>query len=230
MPRDSQSRKYLVTINNFLEHGYTRDNIRERVTALKSLKYFCAAEEIGLEKKTHHIHVYMLFGSPVRFSTMQNTFDLGGDIKSCYGSSSDNRDYVGKTGKWENNEKADTKIDGTFEEWGEMPEEVEGRSTGSKIINRILDGASNGEILREFPRSLRAMRDIEYVRQNLRAEEYREKWRDLETTYIWGTTGTGKTRGVMENYGHSNVYHVNSAHTSGCSPCTVLYCSCKSIY
>ena len=30
----------------------------------------------------------------------------------------------------------------------------------------------------------------------------------LEVTYIHGTTGTGKTRGVMEQYGYANVYRV----------------------
>ncbi len=52
--------------------------------------------------------------------------------------------------------------------------------------------------------------DVEYVRQTLRAEEYRDKWRDLETIYIWGMTGIGKTRFVMDGYGYANVYQVNN--------------------
>ena len=79
--RDTQSRKYIITINNFLEHGYTREIIREKIKALKSLVYFCAAEEKGLETGTHHIHIYIVFSSGVRFSTMKNVFSLGGDIK-----------------------------------------------------------------------------------------------------------------------------------------------------
>ena len=60
-----------------------------------------------------------------------------------------------------------------------------------------------------FPHYLRGIRDVEYVRQMLRAEEYRDKWRNLEVTYIWGATGLGKTRSVMDGYGYSNVYAVN---------------------
>jgi len=211
MKKDTQSRKYIITINNFLEHGYTRDIIRERLTALISIIYFCAAEEKGLETGTHHIHIYACFSSGVRFSTMKNVFALGGDIQTARGTSSEIRDYIVKTGKWENDEKADTKIEGTFEEWGEMPDEHQGvRSEEKTIIERIQDGATNADILREFPRYLRGLRDVEYVRQTLKAEEYRERWRDLETAYIWGPTGTGKTRFVMDGQGYSNVYAVNN--------------------
>lgn len=209
--RDTQSRKYLITINNFLEHGYTRENIREKITALKSFVYFCAAEEKGLETGTHHIHIYIVFSSGVRFSTMKNVFSLGGDIEPARGSSAENRDYVSKSGKWENDKKSDTRIDGTFEEYGEMPEEHQGVSNEyTMVIDRILDGASNADILREFPQYLRGLRDVEYVRQTLRAEEYRDKWRDITTVYIYGTTGAGKTRYVMESFGYSNVYAVNN--------------------
>lgn len=207
---DTQSRKYIVTINNFLEHGYTRENLREKLKSLKSLVYYCAAEERGLETGTHHIHIYIVFSSGVRFSTMKNIFSLGGDIQSARGSSSENRDYVSKSGKWEHDEKGDTSIEGTFEEYGEMPEEHQGvGGEEAAVIERIRDGATNADILREFPHYLRGLRDVEYVRQTLRAEEYRDKWRDLTTVYIWGTTGAGKTRYVMDGYGYANIYAVN---------------------
>jgi hypothetical protein len=54
------------------------------------------------------------------------------------------------------------------------------------------------------------MRDVEYVRQALRNEEYRDKWRELETVYIFGETGTGKTRSVLDSHGYRNVYAVNN--------------------
>lgn len=38
---------------------------------------------------------------------------------------------------------------------------------------------------------------------------YREKRRNIETIYIWGNTGVGKTRFVMDGCGYSNVYAVN---------------------
>lgn len=49
---------------------------------------------------------------------------------------------------------------------------------------------------------------IERVRQIIKAEEFKDKFRELTVTYIWGKTGVGKTRHVMEKYGYSNVYRV----------------------
>jgi hypothetical protein len=42
----------------------------------------------------------------------------------------------------------------------------------------------------------------------LRDSDFANTWRDLEVTYIYGETGTGKTRGVMEKYGYANCYRV----------------------
>jgi hypothetical protein len=55
---------------------------------------------------------------------------------------------------------------------------------------------------------MRGMRDVDYARQTIRAEECRDKWRDLEVIYIWGNTGLGKTRSVMDKYKYSNVFRV----------------------
>ncbi|MCL2190170.1 MAG: replication protein [Defluviitaleaceae bacterium] len=207
---DPKGRKWQITINNPLEHGFDHERIRTALDNLKSTLYWCMADEQGAEEHTPHTHIYAQFTSPVRFSTLKNAFPPA-HLERAYGTAQVNRDYIAKTGKWENSEKAETSINGSFEEWGEMPIEQQGGfSVEAIIIERILDGATNAEILREFPDYLRGMRDVENVRQMLKAEEYRNKWRTLETTYIYGTTGLGKTRHVMEGYGYSNVYAVNN--------------------
>ena len=45
---------------------------------------------------------------------------------------------------------------------------------------------------------------IEQARQTLLADQYKDAWRDVEVTYLWGESGAGKTRSVMEAYGYSN--------------------------
>jgi len=210
MTKDPQSRKWQLTINN--PDGFTNRQIRKIIEDyFCSAVYYCMANEQGEQTKTLHTHLYILFSGGVRFSTIKKHFPTA-HMEAAKGSSKQNRDYVAKEGIWENNnEKSGTKIPGTFEEWGEMPEENQGIiGVEAAIIERIQDGATNAEVLIEFPHMLRGLRDVEYVRQTLRAEEYRDKWRNLEVAYIWGETATGKTRFVMDSYGYSNVYAVNN--------------------
>lgn len=50
---------------------------------------------------------------------------------------------------------------------------------------------------------------IDRVRTTILTEKYKETVRlDLEVVYISGATGTGKTRGVLEKNGYSNVFRV----------------------
>jgi hypothetical protein len=52
------------------------------------------------------------------------------------------------------------------------------------------------------------MNHIEKVNQMLLEEENKDNFRILTVTYIYGATGTGKTRYVMEKEGYSAVYRV----------------------
>jgi len=209
---DPQGKKFQITINNPLEKGFDHDRIKLELQSLKSLIYFCMVDERGVSESTPHTHVFAAFTSNVRFSTIKNLFPPA-HIERVNGSCADNRTYLLKEGKWAGTDKADTTIEGTFEEFGEMPSEkisMGGISIEAMIIERILEGATNVEILIMFPHYLRGMRDVEHIRQMLITEENRNKWRDLETVYIWGATGAGKTRYVMDSYGYSNVFIVDN--------------------
>lgn len=203
--RDTQSRKWQITINNPKEKGLDHDCIKQKLNSLKSLRYFCMADEMG---ETYHTHVYVAFNSPVRFSTLKNLISEA-HIEMARGTSEENRDYIRKSGKWENDEKHETCVDGTFEEYGYIPEEHQGeRSDLAFLLELIKSGYSNYEIIHMVPAYLFNIDKIERIRQMLRAEENKEVFRKLHVVYIWGKTGTGKTRSVMEKYGYRNVYRV----------------------
>jgi len=208
--KDKQGRKWQVTINNPVEKGFCHDGIKNALGNLKSIVYWCMADEIGKEEETPHTHLFIAFSSAVRFSTLKNLFETA-HLERANGTAQENRDYIAKTGKWAESDKADTNVEGSFEESGEMPVEQQGgRNIESVILEMLQDGATNAEILLAFPDYLRGMRDVEFVRQALKHEQYRDKWRDLETVYVFGATGLGKTRHVMDGYGYSNVYAVNN--------------------
>lgn len=205
--RDTRSRKWQITINNPKKLGFTHDVLKERLHMFKGLVYWCMADEIG-ENGTYHTHVYMHCGQAVRFSTVKKRFE-GAHFEMANGTAQQNKEYVFKEGKWLADKKADTNLRETHEEYGNCPIERQGaRNDLADLYDMIKNGMSNYEIMEETSDYIFNMEKIEKVRQILREEKYKETFRQLETTYIFGETGTGKTRGVMEKYGYGNVFRV----------------------
>ena len=207
MDNDSRSRKWLITINNPLEHGFTHERIREELSELKSLVYWCLCDEIG-ENETYHSHLYVAFSNAVRFSTLKNKFPIA-HFDFVQGTSQQNRDYIRKEGKWAKDKKKETNHQETFEEYGEMPIERQGaRNDLADLYDQIKSGKTNAEIIQSNPEFLFNIDKIERARQTIREDKYKNTFRDLEVTYIFGLTGTGKTRSVMEQYGYENVFRI----------------------
>ena len=207
MANDSQSRKWQVTINNPLDKGYTHERLKEILSGMKSVIYWCMADETG-ENGTYHTHLYLQGRGGINFSTIKKRFE-GGHFEMAKGTAAQTREYVMKTGKWENDKKHETQMPDTIEEWGEMPVERQGaRNDLADIYSMVKQGMTNFEIMEQVPDTMLYLDKIEAVRQTIRDEEFAEKWRNLEVTYIYGDTGTGKTRHVMEKYGYRNVYRV----------------------
>lgn len=212
--RNTRHYKYQLTINNPQELNLTHDNIKLILSRRKNIIYYCLSDETGLREHTPHTHLFIMFKDLVRFNTIKGLFPTA-HIEAAYGSAEDNRAYVSKTGKWADDPKADTAIPGTFEESGPLPDEPgQGfRSDIAQIYLQIADGLSNADIMAENPDAARHIGKMDRIRQDVLEARYREQWRDLEVTYIFGPTGTGKTRFVMEHHGYSNVFRVtNYAH------------------
>lgn len=203
---DAQSRKWQLTINNPTEYGMTHEEIKKQIDDMK-WQYWCMADEIG-ENGTPHTHVYICFSTPRKFSTLKKRFPVA-HFEIAKGTSQQNKDYVQKAGKWEKDRKHETSVEGTFEEFGDVPVERQGkRNDLDDLYGMIKEGLSDYEIMEQCPDYLLNLDKIERARQVVRQETYKNQWRNLEVTYIWGDTGSGKTRGVMERYGYENVYRV----------------------
>ena len=164
-------------------------------------------DEVGAEG-TPHTHLYIYSPNAILFSTLQQRF-FGAHIEIARGRHQENRDYIRKEGKWLDDAKHETNLPDTFEESGAVPSERDRRETISEeILEMILAGASNAEILMQHPGAMNRLHHIEAARQTLFADKYADAWRDLDVTYLWGKTGVGKTRTIMERYGYKNVYRV----------------------
>ena len=205
MPKDTQSRKWQITINNPEEKKLKHEDIKEILQSMSSVKYWCMADEIG-EKGTYHTHLY-IYASAIRFSTIKNKFNAC-HIEMAKGTSEQNKEYITKTGKWEKDKKKETNLADTFEEFGELPLERQGqRNDLNDLYDMIKHGFSNYDILEVEPTYMLQIDKIERVRQILKEEEYRSKFRNVEVTYIWGKTGSGKTRAITDMY-EDNYYRV----------------------
>lgn len=203
--KDPQGRKWLLTINNPTEKGLDHKAIQEILTQFPSLLYWCMADEKG---ETEHTHVFFALEHPTRFSTIKRRFPTA-HIDRAEGTAAECRAYVQKSGKWAESDKAETSIPGTFEEWGELPIERQGERTDLALLYQMIkDGMSNYEIMEANPDYMLTLDRVERARQAVREQQYRETFRKLEVTYLWGPTGVGKTRSVMEKYSYSGVYRV----------------------
>ena len=216
-----QARKWLLTFNNPADHGFEQPAIVERLEKFTSVLYWCMCDEIGSEG-TYHTHLYIAFKTPRNHTVLENAFP-GAHRDIVRGTSQQNRDYILKDGEQYNKQDdgtydyADnsgkrhqgTNFTATFQEWGEMPRESQGKSKDvERIYNLLKDGASNHEIVDAVPSAMLSLEKVNQTRSMLRDTEFASKWRDLEVTYIFGGTGTGKTRSVMDKHGYDNCYRV----------------------
>lgn len=209
MPKKASSRKYLLTINNPLDHGFSHDRIKAILSEFPGMLYWCMCDEVG-EQGTPHTHVYVVFKNSVMFDTMHKRF-YGVHIDKANGKNHENRDYVRKEGKWADDAKHETNKPETFEEWGELPpDRTKTESQAEQIVQMIRDGMTNAQILEQCPAAYNKMAYIEQTRQTLLEEQYKDARRDVSVTYLWGDPGAGKTRHVMDKYGYSNVFRVTS--------------------
>ena len=202
-------RKYQLTINNTIEKGFSHDEINKIMKSHPYL-YYCLCDEVG-EQKTPHTHIFMCFENAVGFSTIKKRFPPS-HIEAANGSCQQNKDYIRKEGKYIDSDKKETNLIETFEEYGEMPLDTaeKNKKTSEQVLEMIENDISISEIVRCFPSYATKISQLEQARQMFLQEKYSNEFRILETVYIYGDSGTGKTRFVMEKYGYNNVYKVTN--------------------
>ncbi|NLW77853.1 MAG: hypothetical protein GXY32_00360 [Ruminococcaceae bacterium] len=163
--------------------------------------------EIGLKEETPHYHLYIALKNSVYGRSVAEL--LGNShVEKRLGTPEQARDYVFKTGKWAGDPKEDTRIEGKQYQYGKLPAGRGARSDLHLLKKMLLNGKSNAEIYEESAEYMRYSSSLDRIRQDLMMNKFRTTWRDLRVTYIFGATGTGKTRGVMEEYGYDKVYRV----------------------
>lgn len=206
---DTRSRGWFLTINNAVEHGYTHEHINDIMKGVKYL-YYCLCDEISTTQ-TPHTHLYFKCEHAMYFSRVKKLFPTA-DIEEAKGSSQDCRDYIRKEGRYIDSEKKETNLIETFKEYGDIPLDKSTKNTtvSEQVLRMIEDGCSDYEIINRHPSWCNKTSQLIRLRQVVLNEKYSNVERDIEVTYMFGLTGTGKSTYVHEKYGYKDVFTVSN--------------------
>lgn len=188
-------RRVLLTFNNSENQ---QDDIKKILYSSDSIRYWCYSNEIGLESKLFHTHVFIILNSPRKFSTIQKMFPQKPHIDVCVGSSQENKDYVFKEGKYKDSVKEDTNIKDSHIEEGSFPVSTQcGVYDSLKLF--VDNGCSNLDIINEMPSAMRVVKQLDLYRDLKVYELYKNSIRNLEVYYLFGAPASGKSSYVFEN-------------------------------
>lgn len=215
MTSNPKHKKWFITINNFLEHGYTRERILQ-ILSMFRLVYFCLCEETT-DDGNHHIHIFIIGNSQIHFSTLQKRF-VSAHFEKAEGSPASVRDYVRKEGRWQDSDRAHTNMPETFFESGELPTDAQLKAcVGAEVIAQLEEGRSAISIIRDNPDLAFRGKSIDELAQYLLAEKYENENREVTVHYYYGDTGAGKTRSVYDKHPKKDVCRITSyGGVNGC--------------
>lgn len=200
-------RKYQLTFNNPDKHkNCSHEAIKNILRKWNNIIYWCMCDEMAA---TLHSHLFIQFKNPVYFSSIKKAFPTA-HIEEAQGNAEENRAYIRKEGKWENTEKETTNMKETFEEFGIIPKTGQGRRSDLALLyQQIKDGYSNVEILEINPDNIFNLQHIDKARLEILYNRYKSERRlNLLVTYVYGKTGYGKSRDILDAHGDTNVYRV----------------------
>lgn len=192
MPAEqTRSRKWCFTI-----HKPTEETL-SHIASLKPVQLI-VGHEMGSEGKTPHLQGFVEFKSAKTMSAVKKYFnDNKMHLERPLGTDYENWVYCSKEGQ-------------VIAQVGEFPPEEKTKQTHADwdfVKDQVNRGKSLLSIIDEKPHMTRYISAIHrYVAE--KEVTTQEAWREVKTTYIWGDAGIGKTRGVMDKYGHENVYRV----------------------
>ena len=78
------------------------------------------------------------------------------------------------------------------------------------LLEDIAAGKTTSQIIRENPKLAFRVKEIDMLRQTLLSEKYAEQNRIVETQYLYGATGTGKTSGIYRRHDPRDIYRVTN--------------------
>lgn len=187
-------RAYAFTINNYSD--------LEKTAVLETeCRYLCVAPEECPTTGTPHLQGYFYFENPKSFKALKERFPRA-NFRSANGTAQQNRTYIfgpyNKDGKFK-------PANPLAEERGIMPSQGK-RNDIQEVREQIQQGQGMRQII-ETATSYQSIRSAEMMLK------YKEKVRNWKTEVIWvyGKSGTGKTRWAYDRYPSEDIHLQNVA-------------------
>jgi len=218
MPKKDSCRKWFCRISksNNTQNGLYEYNFGELYEKLVA-KYYILFALHDKNLSNIHCHIVIQGKNQIEFDALKNLIPYG-DIEKQRGSNKECYEYClhtdTKSKETEKDEYDDnclkTNIE-DFETWKKLDKGLGVRNDLTKIVEDIKNGATSTEIRDNYPSQyIRYSTNIQKIKQEVVKEEFSKVFRQLTITYIFGSTGVGKTRYVMEKYGYENVYRISN--------------------
>lgn len=197
---NTQGRRWMLTINNPKE---TDEEFEDYVRGLEHIKYARFQREKGEETGTIHFQLFVIFTIGKRFSTVKTYFPTA-HIEQAKGTNLQCREYCSKK---------ETRVSGPYE-IGQFAEE-RARTDKQGFLQMACAGLSDKEIRDLYPSLyLDKYKEIPSIyRRNLK-EQFKNRSRDIEVTYIYGPSRSGKTKYIYDNFQPEEFYRVTIYNNS----------------
>lgn len=193
--------KYSETFEAVIKRPYFKDyeSVCKFYEKLDGCKYCCGQLEIGEQTQTKHIQSFVVFKNGTRFSRVKVLFPTA-HIEAANGTNTQNRDYC---------TKSETKVGEPFE-FGTFAE-MRARTDVKNFFDLLDSGATDMEIRELYPQLyLKEFKRLNELRLARKKEIYSKQCRDIEVTYIYGSSTVGKSTYVHGLVVNDNVFRVDS--------------------
>lgn len=198
---DVQSRGWLITAP---ADKYTQEDLLSRLEKYAGGVFQLERGEKSTDENPEgylHWQIYLEHSTPILFSTLHNLLP-GAHVEKRRGKKREAWDYC---------TKEDTRVQEPVE-WGEVDlgERQGHRSDLEELSDAIwVDNLTYGQILARCPSALRYTSGIRATIAERDANRYSKQERFVESYYLWGAAGVGKTSLLTFHYGYENIYRVS---------------------
>ena len=193
--QNTKAQTWLCTLNN---PTMTDEQFYEFLVGLESVKYFIFQREKGEETGTEHIQFYIEFEFARHFKTVKGVLPNGTHIEQRKGTKKRAREYCCKP---------ETRV-GQVYEHGIFIEERQ-RTDLHNIIAAIKSGMSLSDLRDDYEAQFfMFQKRFETERAIYLDKKFGDTFRNMNVSYVYGSTGVGKTRSIAERFGYRNIFRV----------------------